>query len=114
MDSLPLSLDKYTYITVFTKDTMVTAVNNDVNKPVSFHHYYKGLSGVVVIHNMLRCHAYAWKNNTIYGGPCGEPTELHKTHEHLLEWVVLKIKLPFWCPKHQHANDMATYCKTIP
>jgi hypothetical protein len=97
---------------VFTKDAMVTAGNNDADsRPVYFHHYHKGLSGVV-IHDMLLCHAYAWNHNAIYGGSCGEPTELHKTHERLLESVGLHTELTFQCPKHH--NNTATRRKTIP
>ena len=62
--------------------------------------------------DMLLCHAYAWNHNAIYGGSCGEPTKLHKTHERLLESVGLLTELPFQCPKHH--NDTTTRRKTIP
>lgn len=54
----------------------------------------KGQSGRV-IHDQLLCHAYAWHQNAVYGGACGNAE--YDEHEALLNSIGLHDELPFKC-----------------
>ena len=69
-----------------------------------YHHYKNGLSGKV-IEDMLMCHAYAFHNNVVYGGSCGDPQDNMGVHSALLDSLGLKDILPFACPRDKTFKD---------
>lgn len=68
-----------------------------------FHHYLKGKAGSV-IEDMLMCHAYAFHNNAVYGGSCGQPESKEQAHADLLDAIGLRDVLHFSCPR-DHDGD---------
>lgn len=49
------------------------------------------------IHDMLMCHAYAFHNNYVYGGACGQ-NQYTSVHKELIDAMGLSKVLKFGCP----------------